>query len=685
LHNELQRADVMNEQMVQRHLGSQCFGFNDLLDSLVECMVPQDKRFAGRMVLLKGQPCSGKTHLLCQAIQRLRSETPGPNNPFGHSKLVFLRQGLDTQEPHWNVQASTCMKDEASMHEQHDVYISVNFMHDLINTRTLHELLLRFAMELQTVGLARTETLAPQLAALKLQLRDWLRHATQRAHIIWIIDGLMNPAKGDYEYLQTLSEDEGSLTIIVTHDSEDIPVRLAKFCDPTIDMENSESLLTSVKTVIATYLSSKSQDALCEPVTNLLLNPAPAQVASEPFSRAASMSGGPARTTSSSTQAELVAESLKPTIQMTPGRLRLLLDWSLFHAHSVFETSSLSIRKSLSSTDPNDVMQAFLKDVDDKYRSYGDCLRFFAIARPGLTEYEMVALLKARNSNSTMDSARFSRFRAEMFDRRIILVLGGVFDFTSVGVRNAAHVALFTDNKQRLLYMKVMLEWLKGRSRRSPRRMVLLGQLCLEMIYFSRLPWLPETSSKSLLLFQMVAGGVEKKSNKPKPWGLCVCASHVRARARYSLALSLSCTILTRHTWASTHAHTLTPTQTHTHANTHTLIQAHTHTHTLSLPLFFSLTPTRSLSLTHTQRACVRTLSLSPLPHLYPPYHTHSLLYTRAPRYTLSLCFTLALNLALFFPPSLFRSLFLSFFVFLSLSHTISISLSLARTHAHRS
>jgi len=548
-------------------------------------------------------------------------------------------------------------------------------MHDLINTRTLHELLLRLAMELQTVGLARNETLAPQLAALKLQLRVWLQHATQRAHIIWIIDGLMNPGKGDYEYLQTLSEDEGSLTIIVTHDSDDIPVRLSKFCDLTIDMENSESLLTSVKTVIATYLSSKSQEALCEPVTNLLLNPAPAQVASEPFSRAASMSGGPARTTSSSTQAELVAESLKPT--MTPGRLRLLLDWSLFHAHSVFETSSLSIWKSLSSTDPNNVMQAFLKDVDDKYSSYGDCLRFFAIARPGLTEYEMVALLKARNSNSTMDSARFSRFRAEMFDRRIILVLGGVFDFTSVGVRNAAHIALFTDNKQRLLYMKVMLEWLKGRSRRSPRRMVLLGQLCLEMIFFSRLPWLPETSSKSPLLFQMVAGGAEKKSSKPKPWGLCVCASHVRARTLRSR--SLSRVSFSPGIRGRAHTHTHSHRCRHTHSCIHTHIFKHIRTHTHSLPLSFSLLHPHALSLTHTHsvRACTRFPSLRSLTctlHIIP-----TLSCTRAHRDILSLFLFHSRPESRSFSPAFSLSLPLS--LFLSLSLSLSLSFSLFLTH----
>ena len=123
-----------------------------------------------------------------------------------------------------------------------------------------------------------------------------------------------------------------------------------------------------------------------------------------------------------------------------------------------------------------------------RYRSYGESLRFLALARDGLVDLEVspcvrgfvrtcrnslrlaltrtdinqvVSLLHARNAASTMDCARFGRMRTELIDHRILVVVGGVIDFASAGLRRAAHTVLFSDHIQRLEYVRVLLEWLQ--------------------------------------------------------------------------------------------------------------------------------------------------------------------------------------------------------------------------------
>ena len=348
----------------------------------------------------------------------------------------------------------------------------------------------------------------------------------QRAHVVWIIDGADNLKieREDWTWLQSVSEEEGSFIIVISHQTETVPQRLNQFCDPIIDLElKGDTLANSVKAVSAMYLSGKNMESLCEPVLSLLSKKMDQETSSnaeqdhkDVSSRGTGTFLNSTAQVSANSHSSPTANAQSQAMRITPGCLRLVLEWSLFCA-SDFVAACTQIHKSLNSNDENAVQQSFLADIDAKYRSYGDCLRFLAIARPGLMEYEITALLKVRNQNSLMDSSRFSRFRAEMLQRRIIIVIGGVIDFASTGLRTAAH-NLFYDNKQRHLYIKAMLEWLTSGSRRSPRRMVLLGQLCRDMLHFSELPWIPDTNPKSqLLLFQTMGGG--QKQQKAKLWG----------------------------------------------------------------------------------------------------------------------------------------------------------------------
>ena len=204
---------------------------------------------------------------------------------------------------------------------------------------------------------------------------------------------------------------------------------------------------------------------------------------------------------------------------LSPGQLRLVLDWSLLHEPDKLADASGKVRQAMAAGDDESsslLLQAFLQDMTAKYPSYADLLRFLAIATPGLMECELIGLIKARVAASQFDSHRFLRFRAEMVDRRVIIFLGGIVDFASAGLREAAHRSLFSDNKQRHAYIKVMLEWLLRRSTRSPRRFALLGQLCKDML-LNKLTWIPDRNAKSLMLFQGVTSG--EKSTKPKLWG----------------------------------------------------------------------------------------------------------------------------------------------------------------------
>ena len=411
------------------------FGFSDLITNLLKAISPTSglQKFAGKMVLVQGPPCSGKTSLLCQTIKRL---TKGESIDEGLEKceIIFMQKGLDGIK-HWPVGET----DGGSTLENRDVYVSVNFAsHFAVNINTFYDLLLKFVLELQAAGLGRREMIPSQLGELKAQLRTWLVHASLQAHVVWMIDGAdcLHMDRADWEYLQSLSEDEGSLVIVIAHQTETIPPRLSKFAKTRIDLTRSELLNISLKTVSAMYLSDKQQEQLSDSVISLIDS-----VGEFASSHAQGESNEKPRENNPAQASE----------QMSPGQLRLVLDWSLYHAADL-TSAQVHMRKWLCSLNDGAVQRGFLADIDAKHRSYGDCLRFLAIARPGLTEYEFLALIKARNSNSTMDSARFTRFRADMTERRIIVVLCGVVDFASSGLRTAAH-DLFLDNKQRYACM----------------------------------------------------------------------------------------------------------------------------------------------------------------------------------------------------------------------------------------
>ena len=413
------------------------FGFRDLITKLLKAISPTSglHKFAGKMVLVQGPPCSGKTSLLCQTIQLL---TKGESIDEGSEKceIIFMQKGLDGIK-HWPLGETH----GGSTLKNRDMYVSVNFAsHFSVNINTFYDLLLKLVLELQAAGLGRQEIIRSQLGELKAQLRTWLGHASLQAHVVWMIDGAdcLHMDRADWEYLQSLSEDEGSLVIVIAHQTEMIPPRLSKFATIHIDLTRSESLSASLKIVTAMYLSDKQQEQLCDPVISFIDS-----VGKFASSHAQGESNEESRESNRAQAPE----------QMSPGQLRLVLDWSLYHAADL-TSAQVHMRKWLCSLNDGAVQRGFLADIDAKHRSYGDCLRFLAIARPGLTEYEFLALIKARNSNSTMDNARFARFRAEMTERRIIVVLCGVVDFASAGLRTAAH-DLFLDNKQRYACMSV--------------------------------------------------------------------------------------------------------------------------------------------------------------------------------------------------------------------------------------
>ena len=68
-------------------------------------------------------------------------------------------------------------------------------------------------------------------------------------------------------------------------------------------------------------------------------------------------------------------------------------------------------------------------------------------------------------TNIYLDMARLRRFRAEMVERRVVLVLGGVLELSSSGMRSAAH-ALFSDNKHRFEQQQLTLPDKKSKKSR---------------------------------------------------------------------------------------------------------------------------------------------------------------------------------------------------------------------------
>ena len=103
LNDHLRRTSAMTDQIIQSHIDGPCFSVGDLLDQLIATMQPASG--FGSMVLIKGGSSSGKTALICQAIQRLKMQQQQSrgNDTEGRSgcppsSVVFLEQALDTPQ-----------------------------------------------------------------------------------------------------------------------------------------------------------------------------------------------------------------------------------------------------------------------------------------------------------------------------------------------------------------------------------------------------------------------------------------------------------------------------------------------------------------------------------------------------------------------------------------------------------
>ena len=280
--------------------------------------------------------------------------------------------------------------------------------------------------------------------------------------------------RADWEWLQRLFDeanfhDAGSFfTLVIAHDISSLPGRLATHCNPVIDIHQSASFKASLHAILGQYLSRKNREDIQDHVEALVSEredtlkssgPAPDaptamtdDAITLPPRRTPSQDSSPSVLPRTSSDAQQEAKSQG----ISPGQMRQMLDWSLLHGSDKIEEACTKMREALSSTDDDALQQRLLTDLASKYPSYGDILRFIAIATPGLMEHEIIALVKAKVTTSQMDSARFSRFRTEMLDKRIIILVGGVVDFASSGLRTAAHRSLFYDNKQRHTFLKVM-------------------------------------------------------------------------------------------------------------------------------------------------------------------------------------------------------------------------------------
>ena len=109
LNDHLRQISAMTQQVIQSHIDGPCFSVGDLLDQLIATMQPASG--FGSMVLVKGGSSSGKTALICQAIQRLKmqQQQQQQQQPRGSSDregsgdcppsaVVFLQQALDTPQ-----------------------------------------------------------------------------------------------------------------------------------------------------------------------------------------------------------------------------------------------------------------------------------------------------------------------------------------------------------------------------------------------------------------------------------------------------------------------------------------------------------------------------------------------------------------------------------------------------------
>jgi CRP-like cAMP-binding protein len=484
----------------------------------------QSALLESKMVLVKGPPCSGKTHLLCQAIQRLRMGGD-------QKRSVVLMHDDESMPTHLPCLHSTPPAEPASLH-QCTVLVSVNFsQHHALHAHTLYDLLFKLALELQAVGVADVDPLncqkfpqviSPDVISLKQQIRVWIQRAVTCAHLVWIIDSgeCLNMVKSDWEWLQRVWEEEGQLgmglTLVIAHESASLPARLARFCSPVIDLEQSQGGGRNLEAAIGCYLSRKGHAQLLGPIAALVqglsrLHPEDAEHVQHDDEDSLAASIAPAFGQVAQPEAPVLVQSesapgvaeSEPAVGeggsgadkrtgtatrtrtsrrhvMSAGCMRLVIEWALFRAASpdlsdahAFEKASAVLLAKLRRNSMGAAL-TLLEGIDARHRSFGDCLRMLAIARAGLLPSEMIALFKAANPNAMMNAARFSRMRELLIERRVLVVLGGVLDFASTGLREAAH-SLFELDAQRLAYVKTMLTWLRGRPLRSPRRLVLLG------------------------------------------------------------------------------------------------------------------------------------------------------------------------------------------------------------------
>ena len=163
-------------KVLEHHLSGQIFGFSDIFESLYQSIAPQSRyqRYAGRMVLVQGPPCSGKTSLLCQVIRRLGEESR--LEAISRREVVFMRKSLEGIK-HWCIDEDQARETPL---QYPDIYVSVNFVgHFALNTNTFYDLMFTLGLELQAAGLARKEVLATDLNELKIQMQEWLSYASK--------------------------------------------------------------------------------------------------------------------------------------------------------------------------------------------------------------------------------------------------------------------------------------------------------------------------------------------------------------------------------------------------------------------------------------------------------------------------------------------------------------------------
>lgn len=87
-----------------------------------------------------------------------------------------------------------------------------------------------------------------------------------------------------------------------------------------------------------------------------------------------------------------------------------------------------------------------------------------------------------------------------------------VFDFSCTALRTAAH-HLFYDARERGNYILMVKTYFEALSLRSPRRIQVLGQICIDM-HANRLPFIPLINAQAQHIYQSILADVNKTRKK---------------------------------------------------------------------------------------------------------------------------------------------------------------------------